>query len=58
LRIRKEYQSGAEPPHSKGSADSGALDHYQVKDGENDFAKALPVSPVVGLLLSSTQDWD
>jgi len=36
----------------------GVLDHYQVKDGENDFAKALPVSPVVGLLLSSTHDWD
>jgi hypothetical protein len=36
---------------SKGSADSGALDQYQVKDGENEFAKALPVSPLDGLLL-------
>jgi hypothetical protein len=37
---KEDYQSGAEPPHSKGSASPRLSDHYQVKDGEYAFAKA------------------
>jgi len=33
------YQSGAEPPHSKGFASSSLLDLYQVKDDKDVFAK-------------------
>src|SRR6266542_6874565 len=48
VRDGKDYQSGAEPPHSKGSASPRLLDHYQVKDRNDDFAKSLAHSPLRG----------
>ena len=46
LNLWIDYQSGAEPPHSKGSASPRLLDHYQVKDRNDYFAKSLAHSPL------------
>ena len=48
LNLWIDYQSGAEPRRSKGSASPRLLDHYQVKDRNYDLAKSLAHSPLRG----------
>src|SRR5262245_60619169 len=48
LNLWRDCQSGAEPRRSKGSASPRLLDHYQVKDRNDDLAKSLAHSPLRG----------